>query len=93
MHGNGILRWGNGSTFAGYMVNDAPYTGKFTSYTGDVTYIQKGQPVERITETKSGYSPKIGQQVREYFDENWNRCAPKQAAYYRLITLNSATLL
>lgn len=89
MHGNGILRWGNGSTFAGYMVNDAPYTGKFTSYTGDVTYIQKGQPVERITETKSGYSPKIGQQVREYFDENWNRCAPKQAAYYRLITYSA----
>lgn len=68
---------------------DAPYTGKFTSYTGDVTYIQKGQPVERITETKSGYSPKIGQQVREYFDENWNRCAPKQAAYYRLITYSA----
>ena len=89
MHGNGILRWGNGSTFAGYMVNDAPYTGKFTSYTGDVTYIQKGQPVERITETKSGYSPKIGQQVRVYFDENWNRCAPKQAAYYRLITYSA----
>ncbi len=89
MHGNGILRWGNGSTFAGYMVNDAPYTGKFTSYTGDVTYIQKGQPVERITETKSGYSPKIGQQVREYFDEHWNRCAPKQAAYYRLITYSA----
>jgi len=42
MHGNGTLRWGNGSTFVGYMVNDAPYTGKFTSYTGDVTYIQKG---------------------------------------------------
>ena len=35
------------------MVNDAPYTGKFTSYTGDVTYIQEGQPVERLTETKS----------------------------------------
>lgn len=89
MHGNGTLNWGNGSTFVGYMVDDAPYTGKFTSYTGEVTYIQKGQPVERITETKSGYSPKIGQQVREYFDENWNRCDPKQASYYRLITYSA----
>ena len=89
MHGNGTLRWGNGSTFVGYMVDDAPYTGKFTSYTGEVTYIQKGQPVERITETKSGYSPKIGQQVREYFDEHWNRCDPKQATYYRLITYSA----
>jgi len=89
MHGNGTLKWGNGSTFIGYMVDDMPYTGKFTSYTGEVAYIQKGQPVESITETKSSYSPKIGQQVREYFDEKWNRCEPKQAAYYRLITYSA----
>lgn len=89
MHGNGTIKWGNGSTFVGYMVDDAPYTGKFTSYTGEVSYIQKCQPVERITEEKSGYSPKIGQQVREYFDEHWNRCDPKQAAYYRLITYSA----
>lgn len=88
-HGNGTLKWGNGSTFVGYMVDDAPYTGKFTSYTGDVTYIQKGQPVERIAEIKTGYSPKIGQQVREYFDEEWNRCEPRNAAYYRLITYSA----
>lgn len=89
MHGNGTLRWGNGSTFVGNMVNDAPYTGKYTSYTGEVTYIQRGEPVEHLSESKSMYSPKIGQQVREYFDENWNRCAPKQAAYYRLITYSA----
>lgn len=89
MHGNGIRRWGNGSTFVGFMVNDMPYTGKYTSYAGDVTYIQKGKPVERITELKSNYRPKIGRQVREYFDENWNRCEPKQASYYRLITYSA----
>lgn len=89
MHGNGTLRWGNGSTFVGNMVNDTPYTGKYTSYTGEVTYIQRGEPVEHLSESKSMYSPKIGQQVREYFDENWNRCAPKQAAYYRLITYSA----
>lgn len=89
MHGNGTFRWGNGSTFVGYMVSDAPYTGKYTSYTGEVTYIQRGEPVENLTESKSIYFPKIGQQVREYFDEEWNRCNPKQAAYYRLITYSS----
>ena len=86
MHGKGTLNFGNGSSFVGYMVNDEPYTGKVSLYTGDVIYIQKGQLVESITETKSGYTPKIGQQVREYFDESWNRCEPKQASYYRLIT-------
>ena len=89
MHGNGIFRWGNGSSFAGFMVDDAPYTGKYTSYSGDVTFIQQGEPVERISEQKSNYSPKLGQQVREYFDENWNRCDPKQAVYYRLITYSA----
>lgn len=89
MHGNGTMTRGNGTTFTGYMVNDAPYTGKLTYYTGDVVYLQGGEPVERITETKSGYSPKIGRQVREYFDENWNRCEPGQAAYYRLITYSA----
>lgn len=89
MHGNGTLTWGNGSTFTGFMANDAPYTGKYTSYTGEVMYLQKGEPVERINESKSGYTPKIGQQVREYFDENWKRCDPKQATYYRLITYSA----
>lgn len=84
-HGNGTLKWGNGSTFVGYMVDDIPYTGKFTSYAGDVTYIQKGEPVDKISESKSKYTPKIGQQVREYFDEKWNRCNPKESAYYRLV--------
>lgn len=89
MHGNGTLTLGNGTTFVGFMVSDAPYTGKLTYYTGDVVYLQGGEPVNRINEKKSGYSPKIGQQVREYFDENWNRCEPKQAAYYRLITYSA----
>ena len=89
MHGNGTLKWGNGSTFTGFMVNDTPYTGKLTSYTGETAYLEKGQLVDRISETKSNYSPKLGQQVREYFDEKWSRCDPKQAAYYRLVTYSA----
>lgn len=89
IHGNGTFKWGNGASFTGFFVNDYPYTGKYTSYSGEVEYLQKGEKVERITEVKSNYSPKIGQQVREYFDENWNRCDPKQAAYYRLVTYSA----
>ena len=89
IHGKGKATWGNGSTFEGYFVSDAPYTGKFTNYDGTVYYIQKGEPVERIIEKKSNYSPKIGQRVTEYFDENWNRCEAKNASYYRLITYSA----
>lgn len=89
IHGKGKATWGNGSTFEGYFVSDAPYTGKFTNYDGTVYYIQKGEPVEGIIEKKSNYSPKIGQRVTEYFDENWNRCEAKAASYYRLITYSS----
>ena len=89
IHGKGKATWGNGSTFEGHFVSDAPYTGKFTNYDGTIYYIQKGELVERIIEKKSNYSPKIGQRVTEYFDENWNRCEAKNASYYRLITYSA----
>ena len=89
IHGKGKATWGNGSTFEGHFVSDAPYTGKFTNYDGTIYYIQKGEPVERIIEKKNNYSPKIGQRVTEYFDENWNRCEAKNASYYRLVTYSS----
>lgn len=89
MHGNGVYIQGNGSKFVGSFVNNLPYTGKHTSYTGDVTYLQKGQIVDRIKEKKSNYHPKLGTQVREYFDEGWNRCEPKNASYYRLVTYSA----
>ncbi len=89
MHGMGKLMMANGSTFEGYFVSDMPYTGKFTDYKGVVTYIQKGESVERISETRSNYSPKIGQRVTEYFDKEWNRCQAKDAAFYRLITYSA----
>lgn len=86
MHGNGVFRYANGASFVGVMANDAPYTGKFTDYNSAVTFIQKGEPIEHLSETKSHYHPKIGKRITEYFDENWNRCQASQAAYYRLIT-------
>jgi S1-C subfamily serine protease/antitoxin component YwqK of YwqJK toxin-antitoxin module len=76
----------NGSKFEGFFVADKMYTGKYTNYDGKVTYIQQYAPVEKITEKRSGYKPQIGIRVTEYFDENWNRCSQKEAAYYRLVT-------
>jgi len=87
-HGKGKLTWGNGSKFEGIVVDDAPYSGKFTSYDGSVSYMSKGviMPKDSIIERKSGYSPQIGVRQREYFDEDWNRCKAKDAAYYRIVT-------
>lgn len=89
LHGYGTLTMGNGSKYEGFFVNDGLYTGKLTSYNGNITYYQNGEIVDKITEKKSGYSPKIGQQVREYFDANWNRCKPQDASYYRLVTYSA----
>ena len=86
MHGEGVLRFANGAVFEGFLADDAPYTGKFTNYDGDVVYLEKGVPVEQLQEKESKYSPKIGQRVTEYFDEDWNRCPPQQASFYRLVT-------
>ena len=87
-HGKGKMRWGNGSVFEGFIVSDTPYSGKFTNYDGSVIYISKGvaMPKDSIKEKRTGYSPKIGIRQREYFDEDWNRCQPKDAAFYRIVT-------
>ena len=86
MHGNGKLKYGNGTVFEGFMVSDSPYTGKITYYDGTVIYIQAGEKVDKIKEKKSDYSPRMGVVQTEYFDSDWNRCAPKDAAYYRRVT-------
>lgn len=89
MHGNGKARWGNGSTFEGYWVSDEPYTGKFVNYDGTALFIQAGAPVQKINERKIGYNPKIGSRLTEYFDQDWNRCDAKNAAFYRIITYSA----
>lgn len=85
-HGKGTYYKANGAKFEGFFVSDIMYTGKYTDYDGKVTYREKYYPVEKITEKKSGYKPEIGVRVTEYFDEKWNRCKQKDAAFYRLVT-------
>ena len=86
LHGNGKIKWGNGATFEGSLVTNSPFTGKYTSYDGEVMYIQAGEPVDAINEKKSSYNPKIGSKVTEYFDADWKRTDAKNASYYRVIT-------
>ena len=62
------------------------YTGKLTNFDGTITYLQSYYPVSKISEKTTGYKPTLGVRVTEYFDENWNRCAQKDAAFYRLVT-------
>jgi hypothetical protein len=87
MHGVGKLKMANGSSFEGWFVADDPYTGKWTNYDGAIIYLEKGERVEKLSDSRrSSYKPKIGTRVTEYFDKDWNRCQAKGAAYYRLIT-------
>lgn len=93
MHGKGILTFGNGTKFEGYMVTDFPYTGKFTYYDGKIIYIEKGQVINhKPKDVHTGYKPVIGKRVIEYFDDEWNRCQPKNAAYYRHITYSAPNI-
>lgn len=89
-HGEETVYYANGSKFEGFTVSDEFYTGKYTNYDGNITYIQKGYPVKKIDETKANYKPEIGVRVTEYFDENWERCKQKYASFYRLVTYKSA---
>ncbi len=88
-HGEGSMTFANGAKFEGFFVSDKMYTGKYTKYDGKVTYLQKYYPVEKISQKSSGYNPEINTRVTEYFDENWNRCKQKDAAFYRLVTYES----
>ena len=89
MHGQGTIKYANGASFVGFVADNAPHTGTFTNYDGTITYLQQGNPVEKITSVASKYLPKIGQRVTEYFDKDWNRCEAKTASYYRLITYSA----
>lgn len=86
MHGYGEYQFPNGAKFEGFFVSDRMYTGKFTDYDGTVSFIQAYNTVSSISEKTTGYKPTLGSRVTEYFDSEWNRCAQKDASYYRHVT-------
>jgi S1-C subfamily serine protease len=85
-HGRGTFQFPNGAKFEGFFVSDEMYTGKYTDFKGNVTFIQEYKPVSKIIENSSNYKPRLDLRLTEYFDDNWKRCQQKDASYYRLIT-------
>ena len=85
-HGKGTKYYGNGNTFEGLFNSFKEHTGVLTYPNGDKIYLYRGNLTDRKSTTNSNYSPKLNQEITEYFDENWERCEVKKAKYYRLIT-------
>lgn len=86
-HGYGSVKYADGSTFEGLFNMNQPYTGKYKESKNKTTWFCQGSKVDKIPKLpRSNYSPSIGIQQTEYFDENWCRCNIKKAKYYRLIT-------
>lgn len=86
LHGKGTAHYRNGVVFEGLFNSFEEYTGVFTYPDGNKKYIYRGQLSTSKINTQSNYSPKLNEQITEYFDENWTRCDVKIAKYYRLIT-------
>jgi S1-C subfamily serine protease/antitoxin component YwqK of YwqJK toxin-antitoxin module len=85
-HGQGTQYYGNGGKFEGSFNSFTEYTGIFTYPNGDKKYMYRGVLTDRKISTNSNYSPKLNQEITEYFDENWERCEVAKAKFYRLIT-------
>lgn len=89
MHGNGKIDYPNGEFFEGKFNMDLPYTGTYTTIKGEKKFIERGIPVNKLSNQVSSYNPPIGIQQKEFFDEKWARCDINKAKYYRLITYKS----
>ena len=85
-HGKGTKYYGNGSKFEGLFNSFIEYTGVYTYPNGDKKYMYRGKLNDKNINTESNYSPKLNQEITEYFDENWERSEVKKAKYYRLVT-------
>ena len=85
-HGKGTKFYGNGNRFEGLFNSFIEYTGVFTYPNGDKKYLYRGVLTDKKSTANSNYSPKLNQEITEYFDENWERCEVVTAKYYRHIT-------
>lgn len=89
LHGTGKKYYGNGSTFEGTFKSFVEYNGIYTNPKGEKSFLYQGSIVPKKMEITSDYQPKIGEQITEYFDENWKRCTSSKASYYRRITYSA----
>ena len=86
-HGFGQVKFSDGSSFEGLFRMNQPFTGQYKDVKNKITWIYQGSRVDKLPKSsKSNYSPQIGTQLTEYFDEEWKRCNLSNAKYYRIIT-------
>lgn len=87
VHGYGEAKGSNGFSFEGLWYMGGMITGKGKDEHNNNFYMYQGSKVDKLpTSIISNYSPRIGEQVIEYFDKDWVRCNQNKASYYRLIT-------
>lgn len=91
LHGNGKMTYANGSTFEGKFNVSKYWTGKFTNLKDEVSYLYRRTNVEKLPKGIE-YSPKLGQELTEYFDAEWNRCSKKDAVYFRKVTYSAPNI-
>ncbi len=85
MHGRGKLVYSKGSVFEGTFKLGSFWTGNFTNLNDKKSLFYRKEIVDSLP-TFAKYTPKLNEEVTEYFDAQWNRCKKNEAIYYRKIT-------
>ncbi|SEM83514.1 Trypsin-like peptidase domain-containing protein [Prevotella sp. ne3005] len=86
-HGFGQAKYPDGSSFEGLFRMNQPFTGQFKVINSKAFWIYQGSRVDKLPKSyKPNYSPQIGTQLTEYFDEEWKRCNLSNAKFYRIVT-------
>lgn len=84
IHGKGKMIYANGSVFEGTFNKFNIWTGKYINLKDEIILVHKGEKVDKLPPVYV-YSPKIGEDLTEYFDSEWKRCNKQEAAYFRKI--------
>ena len=84
-HGLGKIIYSNGSIFTGKFKHGSFWTGYYLDLQDVTSYFQLGVLTDSLPELTK-YKPLLKQELTEYFDNEWNRCAKNIAVYFRKIT-------
>ena len=88
LHGLGKMTYANGTIFEGTFNKFFLWTGKYVNLQDEIVYVYKAEKVDKLP-VGQAYSPKLGEEVTEYFDAEWKRCDKKSAVYFRKITYSA----
>jgi hypothetical protein len=91
LHGEGKMTYANGTFFEGTFNKFGIWTGKYVNLQDEVIFIFRGEKVDKLPVVLT-YSPKIGEELTEYFDAEWKRCNKKDAVFFRKITYKAPNI-